>query len=231
MCAETLNWKLLKNFKAINIVSGIAIFDGKKLYFKNYSISANANFTIDVKNIQNGGDYNIILTKTTASDIVVTLPATSVISGSTDTTFTLIGALNQKYLLSFTKDTNNYVWKPISGGGTPGADGIDGVDGADAPALEIVEVTGTYTLQLSDNNKWIKANSEGNFTITVPSGLPAAFNCSVVQFGNGQITIAAGVGVTVSEIDNKLKTLKKNAVIALVNNGSNQYTLTGTTGS
>ena len=60
------------------------------------------------------------------------------------------------------------------------------ISGFDA---SINEQTGTtYTLVAGDNGKVIKFTSGSAITLTLPSGLGEGFNCSVVQYGAGQIT-------------------------------------------
>jgi len=56
----------------------------------------------------------------------------------------------------------------------------------------------TYTLAGSDKDKLIQASNAGAITITVPPSTFSANNqLSVVQYGAGQVTFAAGAGVTI----------------------------------
>lgn len=55
--------------------------------------------------------------------------------------------------------------------------------------------TSSYTLQPSDNGKIIEMNSASAILLTVPSGLPIGFQCSITQLGAGQVTFV-GSGVT-----------------------------------
>jgi hypothetical protein len=56
----------------------------------------------------------------------------------------------------------------------------------------------TYTLVGSDKDKLVQASNAGAITITVPpSTFSANDQLSVVQYGAGQVTFAAGAGVTI----------------------------------
>jgi hypothetical protein len=62
--------------------------------------------------------------------------------------------------------------------------------------------TGTaYTIGLNDNAQVITCSSGSATTITVPAGLGQGFNCLIIQIGAGQVTIAAGTGVTINNAD------------------------------
>lgn len=49
----------------------------------------------------------------------------------------------------------------------------------------------TYTLVAADNGKIVTLSNGSAITLTVPASLPAGFNCTLVQIGAGQVTIAA----------------------------------------
>ena len=66
--------------------------------------------------------------------------------------------------------------------------------------------TASYTLTPSDNGKIIEINSASAVNLTVPTGLPVGFQCSVTQLGAGQITFVAGAGMVVRNAYNYAKT-------------------------
>lgn len=62
--------------------------------------------------------------------------------------------------------------------------------------------TGTsYTLTQNDNASVVTGSSGSATSIIVPAGLGKGFNCLVIQIGAGQVTIAAGTGVTINNAD------------------------------
>ena len=62
----------------------------------------------------------------------------------------------------------------------------------------IISVTTSRDLATTDNGAVLEVNSASAVTLTVPSTLPAGFNCIVSQVGAGQVTIAAGTSATVT---------------------------------
>jgi hypothetical protein len=89
----------------------------------------------------------------------------------------------------------------------------------------------TYTLLASDNGKVLYMNNAAAITITVPSGLPAGFNCTVVQRGAGQVTFATS-GTTIVNGSSHTKTKGLNATVTLFESETtNTYVLAGETGT
>ncbi|MDI1233183.1 MAG: hypothetical protein PSX81_02750 [bacterium] len=224
MCNE-VNWKYLNEFKTVTIVSSTLIFNGLGKPIHNVKTSAAANFTLVLKRISNGGNYNLIVLKSIAGDVVITLPASSKISGSADTTITLTGDVNTSFWINFTKDAT-YNYFTVTGSSASGGSG----------GVVIEEVTASRMLTILDSGKHLICNSEAPMTITIPAGLPktpTAFNCVIYQKGNGKITILPAGGVTLNEPDLQYSTAKKYATIGVLNNGlilgDEIYTLTGYT--
>lgn len=62
----------------------------------------------------------------------------------------------------------------------------------------IASVTTSRNLAATDNGKVLEVNSATDVTLTVPSSLPAGFNCIVSQIGAGKAIIAAGSGASVN---------------------------------
>jgi len=83
----------------------------------------------------------------------------------------------------------------------------------------VLETSTARTLTSADHGKTIFTTNGSATTITVPSGLPSYFECDIVQKGAGQITVAAGSGVTVSSYSSWLKTAGQQAGLTLRNNG------------
>ena len=83
------------------------------------------------------------------------------------------------------------------------------------------------TLAASDNGTVIVCSSGSATTITVPTGLPAGFNCMIVQTGSGQVTFNASS--TTLNNRNGLKTAAQYAMMTLVNYSSNTFVVSGDT--
>lgn len=92
--------------------------------------------------------------------------------------------------------------------------------------------TGTsYTLALSDKNKWVTANNASAITITVP---PSVFSANdvitVQQIGTGQVTFSAGAGVTITSTGataTSPKTRARYSGAMVVCTASNTFTIVG----
>ncbi len=90
-------------------------------------------------------------------------------------------------------------------------------------------LTGTlYTLVATDTGKVITLNNASAITVTVPAGLGAGFNCTIIQKGAGQITFSAS-GTTINNRQSHDKTAGQHAVVGLVADVANNFYLTGDT--
>lgn len=58
-----------------------------------------------------------------------------------------------------------------------------------------IVVTGSRSLSNTDNGGTLVYSGAGNITLTVPSGLEAAFSCTVIQAGTGLVAFTQGGGV------------------------------------
>jgi hypothetical protein len=81
----------------------------------------------------------------------------------------------------------------------------------------------TYSIDATDNGKVIQTTSSSAITLTIPTGLPTGFNCTVVQMGTGQITFSG----TLLNRTGFTKSASQYAVISILNLGSNNYIVTG----
>ena len=88
-------------------------------------------------------------------------------------------------------------------------------------------ITGsTYSLLASDNGKIISINVSSAFSLTIPTGLPVGFNCTIVQYGSGQITLLNS-GTTLKNRNNYNKSAGQYSIITIVNMGSETYITSG----
>lgn len=90
-------------------------------------------------------------------------------------------------------------------------------------SANITSVAANYPLTAADNGKVIQATSASAITITIPSGLPAGFNCTVVQMGAGQITFSG----TYINRGNFTKTASQYAIVSILHMGSNNIIVSG----
>lgn len=78
----------------------------------------------------------------------------------------------------------------------------------------------TYTLVLTDAHKFVTLSNASAITMTVPPNSSVAFETgdqvNLMQLGAGQVTIAAGSGVTIRSEGSKLKMKGQYAVATLV---------------
>lgn len=90
-------------------------------------------------------------------------------------------------------------------------------------SANITSVAANYSLTAADNGKVIQATSTTAITITIPSGLPVGFNCTVVQMGAGQITFSG----TYLNRGNFTKTASQYAIVSILHMGSNNIIVSG----
>ena len=100
------------------------------------------------------------------------------------------------------------------------------------PALSINAQTGaTYTFVLGDaNNTLVTASNASAITVTVPPNSSVAYPVGAIlqlaQGGAGQVTIAAGSGVTINYTPG-LKLRAQYSVASLVQTATNTWLLSG----
>lgn len=91
----------------------------------------------------------------------------------------------------------------------------------------------TYTLVLADAGKLVSMNNANANTLTVPPSssvnFPIGTQISILQYGAGQTTVAAGVGVTIRSFSSQLKLFGQYAAAALWKRGTDEWVLVGNT--
>ena len=85
----------------------------------------------------------------------------------------------------------------------------------------------TYSLQASDSGKVVTLNNASAITLTVPAGIPAGFNCTIVQKGAGAVSFVSGTGVTIANRLSRTMTAGQNAVATIVSISSNYFITSG----
>jgi hypothetical protein len=102
-----------------------------------------------------------------------------------------------------------------------------------APAIVTTTTqSGTsYTLALADSGTIVETNNSSAVTITVPPNSSVAFPVGVTlafrQYGTGQITVAAGAGVTIRSRGDAYKLAGRYAEAALTKRGTDEWILSG----
>ena len=90
--------------------------------------------------------------------------------------------------------------------------------------------TASYQLVAGDNGKVIVLNNGSALNLTVPSGLGAGFNCSVIQKGAGQVTFVAS-STTINNRQSHTKIAGQYGVATLVAYVADTFVLAGDTAS
>jgi len=89
----------------------------------------------------------------------------------------------------------------------------------------------TYTLVLADDGKIVTCDNAASITLTVPPNSSVAFGIgtqvNIMQLGAGQVTIAAGAGVTLRSEGSKLKLKGQYAVATCAKIASDTWVVVG----
>jgi len=84
----------------------------------------------------------------------------------------------------------------------------------------------SYSLQTSDDGKIITVNAGTAKIITVPTGLPVGFNCTVIRLGSGTVTFSAS-GTTINSVSGFLQIASQHGAASLLCYASNTFNLSG----
>lgn len=82
----------------------------------------------------------------------------------------------------------------------------------------------TYTLQASDSGKIVELTNASAISLTAANSLPKGFNCTIVQGGAGQVTVASSGSGSVVNRQSQFKTAGQNAMCSIYvrsNSGTN----------
>ena len=106
---------------------------------------------------------------------------------------------------------------------------IDKVNELVDDLTQFKDVTSTaYTLILTDQNKYIKADNADAITITVPTyadvAIPIGAGITIEQTGVGTVTVAGDTGVT---INGNLSTGGQYMIVVLIKTAINTWTCIG----
>lgn len=97
----------------------------------------------------------------------------------------------------------------LSGGGTSGSVSLAFDYSTGNQSVENAQTGTSYTLVLTDAGKMVTLTNASAITLTVPPNGDVAFptntRIDLLQYGAGQVTVAAGSGVTIYSSSSKLK--------------------------
>lgn len=94
----------------------------------------------------------------------------------------------------------------------------------------VSDKSANYSIVSGDANEFIRSTGSA-ITITIDNVLSVGQSVQFIQAGSGQITFAAGSGVTLSSADGNLKTAKQYAGATVVCGASGVYYLIGNLGA
>jgi hypothetical protein len=90
------------------------------------------------------------------------------------------------------------------------------------------EVDGTtYILSAVDDGALLYFTNASAIALTVPAGLGPDFECAIIQWGAGQVTISAGAAVTIHNRQSFTKTAGQYAMMSLVAPVADSFILAG----
>ena len=106
------------------------------------------------------------------------------------------------------------------------------VGSAELDNLTLNAQTGTtYTLVLADAHKLVTQSNASAITTTIPPNSSVVFEVgdqvNLLQLGAGQVTVAAGAGVTIRSEGSKLKLKGQYAAATCIKIGSDEWVLVG----
>jgi hypothetical protein len=90
-----------------------------------------------------------------------------------------------------------------------------------------VAVTGTDSLESSDNGKIIELSSTSAFTYTLDQ-MSDGFNCTIVNINTGDVTLAAGSGVTIRHESANRKLTTQYRGVSLYYRSATEVVIVGT---
>lgn len=212
-----------------------------------YIINSNALITesTTARTLSAGDDGKIIIC-TNASAVTITVPAGlgagfscgfiqagagAITFSASGTTLNAVGgglATSAQHSMAAILATAANVFNVSVGGG--GGDVTFAVITADAyrasSALIVTESTTARTIGASDNGKTIICTNASATVITVPSGLGAAFSCTVIQRGAGQVSFAES-GVAIDSLNDYVKIAGRYGSVSLLAVAADTFNLDG----
>jgi hypothetical protein len=145
------------------------------------------------------------------------------------------GKNHSDVVLNNTHRTSNgtdhtFINQDVTTTGTPSFSSVT-TDSVNIKNNIVEESTTARTIGLTDSGKLIKCTNVGATTITVPPNSTTAFDVGneieIVMYAAGQVTIAAGAGVTINSKDSLLDINGQYASVALKKIATDEWLLIG----
>lgn len=111
--------------------------------------------------------------------------------------------------------------------GSNGSNGSNGTNGTNWSVSVNAQTGTTYTLVSGDNGVVVTLSNASAITVTIASGLGANFACELIQLGAGQVTIAAGGGVTLNTYASLNKIAGQHGACTLIAYAADVFNLSG----
>ena len=154
-----------------------------------------------------------------ASDLNTYLMDQAVMTFADATARTSAIATPTEGMLTWLEDSNKYSYYS----------GSAWTDLVPAQAQTISDKTANYSIVAGDAYSLIRSTNSA-ITITIDNVLTAGQRIDFAQFGTGQVTFAAGSGVTLNSADSLVKTAKRYAGVTVECVASGVYWLVGNLG-
>jgi hypothetical protein len=154
-----------------------------------------------------------------ASDLNTYLMDQAVMTFASATARTSAIASPTEGMLTWLEDSNKYSYYS----------GSAWTDLVPAQAQTVSDKTANYSIVAGDAYSLIRSTNAA-ITITIDNVLTAGQRIDFAQFGTGQVTFAAGSGVTLNSADSLLKTAKRYAGVSVECVASGVYWLVGNLG-
>jgi hypothetical protein len=130
-------------------------------------------------------------------------------------------------MITYLSDTNALEYYTGSAWATVG---VDSSISSAAITTAVSDKSANYSIVAGDKNTFIRSTGSA-ITITIDNVLSVGQSVQFIQAGSGQITFAAGSGVTLYSADGNLKTAKQYAGATVVCGASGVYYLIGNLGA
>ena len=90
-------------------------------------------------------------------------------------------------------------------------------------AANVTSTSANYPLTAADNGKILQSTASSAITVTIPTGLPTGFNCTVVQMGAGQLTFSG----TYFNRGSFTKSASQYSIVSIIHLGSDKIIVSG----